>query len=130
MSYLLQDLAGYLIESGIGTALGEDVFLDFLPDQPNNVVVISEYSGLPTTTGVEALDRRVQIRVRNADAEEARLLSWKAFNLLDTPENRIQLASNNRWMMTQALQTPFKVDIDGKERVSYVFNLAVVTYRD
>jgi hypothetical protein len=128
MADLLEDLAQFLIASGI--ALDNEIFTDARPDEPDNVVCLFEYSGPPTTTGVEALDRRVQVFVRNKSYTMAREKAWAIFNLLDQPENREIHVTTERWMICKALQTPFKLETDSLGRSVFVFNLAVVTYRD
>lgn len=126
---MTRDIAQFLIANGQATAIGNDVFLDNRPDQPDNLISIFEYAGPPTTIGVEALDRRVQILVRNKSYATARQKAWVIFNLLDNPE-RISQYTSNRWAVANALQTPFKLEVDTSNRTVFVFNLSVVTYRD
>lgn len=126
---LTDDIAAYLQVNGIGT-VDTDIFIDFMPDEPDDVVVLYEYAGMPTTTGVDAVDRRVQVNVRAARYLDARTKAWNIFNLLDIPENRIIQATAERWIVSQALQTPHKIGVDNQGRDIFVFNLAVATSRD
>jgi hypothetical protein len=122
----------YLIANSQAAAIGTDIFLDTRPDQPDNLISIFEYAGLPTTTGVDALDRRVQVLVRNKSYATARAKAWAIFNLLDRADTRgegVQLTPD-RVAIIQALQTPFKLETDASGRTVFVFNLAVATTRD
>ena len=136
MSDLLQDLSEYLIAKNIGTGRGVDIFEDFSPDSPDLVIIVREYAGNPTTTGVDVLDRSVQISVRAPKDNEglARSRIWEIFNLLDTPEDRVkdfrEELVNDRWMVFYARQTPFKLAVDELGRPIFAFNAGVATYRD
>ena len=131
LAELIRDVANYLINNSLATSIGTDIFLDNKPDQPDNIVSIFEYAG-SSTTGVSALDRRIQISVRNKSYSVARSKAWEIFNLLDKSENKgegIQL-TQNRVSVINALQQPFKLETDVNERSVFVCNYAIATTRD
>ena len=131
MADLLADVVAYLIANDYAVEDGVDIFRDIRPDTPDNIVIVSEYPGLPSQTGVDALDRRLQISVRNSNVNLARELAWSLYNFLDTPLDRIKDdITEERWGVLYALQTPFKLDVDDRNRITYAFNLGITTYRD
>lgn len=130
MSDLLLDLVQYLTSEGLVQGDGVDAFRDFSPDQPDNVVVLYEYAGMPTRAGDESSDRNVQITVRNVNPAQARQKIHQIFNLLDTPLERIHDVTVSRWAVMYARQTPFKLRVDEKGRHIYALNLGVTTHRD
>jgi hypothetical protein len=128
MADLLEDIALFLAASGI--APNENIFTDGRPDTIDNIVSLFEYPGPPTTGSIDILDRRVQVFVRNQSYTAAREQAWAIFNLLDRPKNREIRTAEGRWMICQALQQPYKLETDSHERTVFLFNIAVVTYRD
>lgn len=130
MADFLTDLASYLIENGIGSGIGEDIFLDYRPEKPDRVIVLTEYSGFRPQRKVDVVNRRVQILVRDKNYEYSKSLIWKIFNLLNDPEKDEIFTPSGRWMITSPLQTPSRLNIDDKNRSVYVYNLGVVTTKD
>jgi hypothetical protein len=136
MADLLLDLIEYLTHKGVVAGDAIDCFRDVMPDEPDKVISLYEYSGRGTTTGVGAVDRSVQIVVRSGrdDPDWARVKAWEIFNELDTPEDRVldtrEIYNGTRWAVLYARQTPFKVEVDQSGRVKYGFNMGVATHRD
>lgn len=142
MADLLLDLIHYLARPGVGVVDPLLCFRDFMPDTPDRVIVINEYAGRGSTTGVPGVvERSVQIVVR-ADRDSpdwARTKAWDIYKWLDTPEERIldlrgTLSPTgtplNRWAILHPRQSPFRMDIDSVGRSKYGFNVGVVTFRD
>jgi hypothetical protein len=134
---LLLDLAKYLISERIARGLAFDIFCDLIPDKPDKVVVLHEYAGPPTTTGVTCVDRSVQISVRSSreEPEWAKKKAWEIFNLLDNPldrtlDTREHISPGTLWGVVWARQTPFKIGVDQSNRVTYGFNIGISTGRD
>jgi len=130
MADLLLDITTYLTSQGLAQGDGVDVFRDFAPDTPDDVVVLSEYGGAGTATGVEAVERFVQVKVRSLEPGIAKQKAWDIFNVLDVPLDRVINLTQERWSIITARQTPFKLQVDSQNRVSWAFNLWIVTYRD
>jgi hypothetical protein len=124
---LLEDLEQYLKSRAGITA---PVFRDFNPSDPDEVIILTEYAGPNTQTGVEAIRRRVQVLCRSKTYEPAKTAAWKIYKLLDNPIERTHLADSGRWMNCTALQTPHRLSIDEKGRTIFGFNLAIVTTSD
>ncbi len=123
---LLLDIVTFLQVKGHITGDGIDVFRDFMPDAPDNVVALHEYAGIPSFADV----RSVQVMVRNVNADLAKQKTWSIFKELDVPEDRILYLTGTRWAIIVARQTPFKVGVDESNRVLWGFNLAITTSRD
>lgn len=130
MASLLEDLTAMLVANSIGTADGVDLFRDYLPDVPYNAVVLTEYAGLPTHEGIEALVRSVQIQVRDESPTAARIKCWQIFNLLDRPLDRIVDITATRWGIVSARQSPFKLRVDQNGHTIYAFNVGITTHTD
>lgn len=137
MADLLKDLAGYLFYEGAIDGEAIDTFCDYEPDEPDEIISLHEYAGPPTATGVEALDRNVQVVVRTLpeNVEWARAKIWEIFNLLDTPTDRVldtreHYPNGTRWGVLFSRQTPFMMGRDPVGRVKYAFNIGITTYRD
>ncbi len=137
MADLLLDLINYLESLVIVAGDGIDSFRDFMPDEPDKLVVLNEYAGSGTQTGAAGVSRSVQVMVRASpdDPEWAKNKAWEIFNVLDTPEDRVldtreHIVPDVRWAVIVARQTPFKIKVDENARSIYGFNLGVVTSRD
>lgn len=131
MSNLQIDLAQYLIANGIGTGDGNDIFRDFTPDTPDNIVVFYEYAGSPVIGPIDAANRSIQVRVRDKSYASARSRIHQIYRLLHTPEESVKIGlPNGRWMIGTARQTPYKLMEDSAKRTVYAFNYAVLTYTD
>lgn len=135
MADLVQDIGTYLIGLGRASAIGEDLVLDFLPNDPDSIICITEYGGSGVPIGVSALTRRVQILVRDVAASVAKQRAWEIFNDLDHPpgdypEGRILYLTPVRWTVAQALQQPTPLGQDANSRYRYAFNVSFTTYRD
>jgi len=129
MANLLDDIASYLLAQGVITGVGIDTFIDNKPESPDDCICIFEYSGTPTTAISEAIERSVQIVVRDSNYLTARSKAWLLHYLLD-PQDRFIQATPQRWMLSAARQQPYKMGIDENNRIEFVFNLSITTYRD
>jgi Bacteriophage minor capsid protein len=129
MADLLTDISLFIIANGFASGLGEDVFVNYKPDSPHDIVCLFEYSGDKIQPGTDAVTRRIQILVRNNDDDLCIQTINGIFNLLDNPEEEI-VELEERKMVTQALQPPFFFSRDNDDRASYIFNISITTKRD
>jgi hypothetical protein len=136
MNPLLYDLVLYLQSKGLVQEDGVDVFRDYAPDQPEEIVVLGEYSGdslasagygtiaVPTNLS----HRSIQVLARSMDADKARDKAqaiFKAFLAVDEAA-RIDF-TDERWGQVYLRQSPFRVKNDQAGRVYYGFNMGVTT---
>lgn len=130
MAGLLVDIEEFLKDKSLIIDDGEDTFRDFRPEKPDNVVILSEYAGTPSSTEVIA-DRSVQILVRNIDADSAKNLAVQIYDALKpTREDQKVQLTPTRWAQIFLRQTPFRVSTDKSNRVFYGFNCGIITNTD
>ncbi len=136
---LLLQLVRHVISADIATGEGVDVFADYMPDSPDEVISFYEYHGSPTPTGAHCVNRSIQVLIRGpkGDVDKARGKAWEVFNFLDTPLERVldtredaQNTNGTLWAIINARQTPARLREDSQERPIYSFNLSVITSRD
>lgn len=129
MAALLLDIATFLISKGISTADGTDIFRDFTPEKPDNLVVLNEYRGDPAVLHDEAVHRSVQIVCRNNNADSARQKALAVCKLLITEQSEVGVVSftGSRWGQVHIRQTPFRLKTDENNRVYYAFNIGITT---
>ena len=119
---IVSDLASYL------TTAGEPwpVYFDE-PNDPDNLVVLSEYAGrapLATHEDALAVERpQVQVLYRSLDMELCRARIEFAYRLLGRVSN--QVLGTTFYQQLRAVQAPFALGRDDSDRARYVFNLAV-----
>lgn len=128
MATLLHDIGTFLADNHIVTANGvdfEDFYMDFKPDEPDNVVIVTEYPGSNTQFDT-IVHRSVQIMVRDLDPDVARSKAVSIYNLLIAEDGIVQF-TETRWGQVYLRQSPFRVDTDAANRVMYAFNAGIST---
>lgn len=131
MAELAEDVVKYLISKGLATAIGTDAFMSFLPDGdevPAGAIMVTDTGGLPPLFNLPDLKRTLQIQIRERSFTDASVKAWLAFNALDEPDKRTKRL-NGRNAMVKALQPPTVMSRDNG-RVTFVFNISVITSRD
>lgn len=125
---LLEDICTYFTDKHLVEGAGIDTFTDFMPEAPDNIVVINEYQGDAVSQFTNELHRSVQIIVRNTSTNEARRIADKLFEALksSTEDRRIDFTPD-RWGQVYLRQSPFKLTQDDTNRTSYCFNLGITT---
>ena len=125
---LLEALIEYGVAKGKLLGDGEDSFRDFMPEDPANVVVFSEYSGDPISAFTECVHRSVQVKVRNENAEEARSKAVQLLSIFKAETESLRVDFTDAlWGQIYIRQTPFKLLQDESDRVTYCFNLGITT---
>jgi len=129
----LKDIADYLIiyASDVVSQLGVDIFIDNMPDEPDDCVSLNEYPGEVSFLGNNVL-RSVQVKVKNSNYNTARVNVNKIFNILYNPENGIRFITidSTRWIQVSPRGAPFHLEKDESGREYFVFNMGVNTNRD
>jgi hypothetical protein len=122
---LLPEIGSRLV-SQVSLVLGINLFLSRLPDTPNVLVALFEYSGRePARTfgdGTAWEKPRFQVQVRDDDYATARLTAQSCYNALEFWETTL---SGVRYLSCLPLQSPFLLRRDDNERVIIVFNCEV-----
>lgn len=126
---LLLDIVTYLTTQGAVEGDGIDTFRDFIPEKPDNIVAITEYTGSPTVPYEPAVHRSVQVSVRNLSADKARVKALEIFKLMQS-DNLIVDFTPERWGQVYLRQPPFRSKTDSSDRVIYSFNMGITTTVD
>lgn len=130
MNALLERLAEYLEEQGIGR-VGEDIFLNYIVDSPDNAIFLIDTGGFPpdyegavvnpdsqleTGVGLKAgmLNATVQIRVRNVSISNAYAKAMEIFKRLHGKS--FWDLENVHILVCVAMQSPFWIGRDSKGR--------------
>lgn len=123
---LLLDIVIFLTDKHIVQGDGVDAFRDFTPEAPDSLVALHEYKGDPAVFYDAAVNRSVQITVRDKDADVARQRALEIYKVL-TSENLIVQFTPDRWGQVHLRQPPFKIGQDSNDRVTYGFNVGITT---
>jgi len=141
MSELLPDLIAWIIDHGYAVDEGDDIFWNFIPDVPDEVIVLYEYDSVmsPIKSSKTAL-RFVQVTYRASQDSVAKNgcdLLFKLFMNLGregTPEeddeDGIVILPSGRWAVIKPRQVPFKIEIDEQLRHIWGFNVGITTNPD
>ena len=131
MSLLLEDILEELVAQELYNGLGLDAFWDKMPASPDRCITLYEYTGLPEVPYEPAVHRSVQITCRNTSASLAKADADAVHEFLVTSlDEASRLDYNGRFTQTSIRQTPFKIDEDDRNRVTFGFNIGVTTSRD
>ena len=128
MAYLLQDLVDWIIAAGIATEDGTDIFRDYIPTTPKNVIVLQEYDGLISNVkGIYSGVQYVQVRARNENPSTAKIFSIALFQLFHRPEEEITiLYPGDRKILSFPKNKPIQVE-KTLDTTTYAFNVAITT---
>ncbi len=128
---LLEDIVTYLSGKGLVKGDGIDVFRDFKPESPDDIVSLHEYKGDPVSPYTTVVHRSVQVVVRNKSAAAAQALAKKLFDAFRNYDESQRLdLTPTRWGQVHIRQTPHKILQDDKDRTHYGFNLGITTTID
>jgi hypothetical protein len=130
MDNLLLEMVAYLKTNNLCTNDGVDIFRDFLPDDPDDITILSEYAGLPPVKGVECVVRSVQVRTRSMNPDTARTKAWAIHKLFNASNEGTVKLNTNRWVIFNLRGTPARLGYDNRQRSEWYFNVGIVTYND
>jgi hypothetical protein len=130
MATLLEDLETYIIAQGQATADGVDIFRDFSPDTPDDVVVLNEYDSIPGNKGDDSVVRMVQVVSRSVSATTAKTKANSLFQLFFKQNESVTDFTATRWAIVTPRQSPSKIGLDEINRVLYAFNVGITTFID
>lgn len=123
---LLEDIVTYLIVNNMVQGDGIDTFRDFIPESPEDIVALYEYAGDPINNFTDGQHRSVQVLVRSSDATAARIKALDIVKIFIT-DNLIVHFTEQRMGQVHVRQSPFKLSMDDKNRVTYAFNMGITT---
>lgn len=126
---LLLDIVTYFAKLNIVKGDGIDTFRDFVPAEPDSIVVLTEYQGSPIVPYELSVHRSVQVSVRDKSANAARLKALELFHALRSDSLIIKF-NEDRWGQVSLRQTPIRLGTDQQNRVTYGFNIGITTTID
>lgn len=125
---LLDDIAGYLEQKGLGTR-EVNLFLGKIPDQPDNCICLFEYAGKSPERLVEGLEYPgLQVRVRNKSYSAGRQTIEGVYRALHCLANA-DLGSSF-YLNIFANQSPEPLGRDQNDRMEFVQNFAVTKTKE
>ncbi len=128
---LLTDIGTYLVSSVTDTSLtaGTNLFYGRLPDDPDACVALFETGGSPPshTLGPDAVapmeNPRIQVLVRSVAYADASSLIVDIWKQLEQVTN--DTLTSTLYQRVEAVQSPFPLERDTRERLVMVCNFAV-----
>lgn len=125
---MVEDVATYLDTNSTRFTLGTNLFLNYLPSEPNRAASIIETAGLPParvfgSTSVAWEQGRVQLACRSTSSATARADVDAAFTVLEGVQN--QTLTSNLFLRVSAAQSPFLLERDAQNRVVFAVNFDV-----
>ncbi len=127
---LLHEIAAYLESQSVGTR-GTDLFTGFMPDTPNEIVVVYENPGSPPSrvhskVGTSLEHPQIAVWARgtpDGDYDGPRQKAQDAYNALALIVN--STLSAVLYLDVMPLQQPFLLERDDNQRAIIGFNAAV-----
>ena len=127
---ILNDLVDLLEIEEYGTA-GEDIFYNYMIDEPDNVIVVTLLPGQPFIQKMTDVHYNVQITVRNTDYDLGyEMITTMANKFHDRDSYYTTNPNNGRKMRIRVNSTPSLLTIDNSNRAVYTLYLIVTTVRD
>lgn len=120
---LLTELANKLVLANVCNEIDEDIFTDFRPTDPDEVVVLTEYKGTSPAMFTNMSVRSVQVYVRSRKNMIAKEKIWRIYDLLHTLDGIITL--DKKISIINIRHTPIKIGVDEKNRYEWVMNLGI-----
>ena len=114
-----KDIAEYLEDLGHGT-VGTDIFVGWMPDSPDNCIVVTATGGQPPEMCVELESPGFQVRVRNTSSSAG----WTAANnILDDLHDLTNTTIESRmYHYIKAQQSVNRLGKDGQDRSLFSIN--------
>jgi hypothetical protein len=124
---VLTEIGAYLATKNVG-AVGADIFLGLMPDQPDNCIALFEYAGSPPDLHWEGEYPRLQVRVRDKSYAAARAKIGTVAALLHGLHE--QVLSDTRYLLIKALGSPEVLKRDANNRIEIFVNFEIMKESD
>ena len=108
---------------GFGT-IGTNLFKGLLPLDPDNVVIVRAYGGLPSDLVWNGEYPYIQITVRNRAYDAGQVESYDIYKALHGICEEV--INGTRYLLIEALQVPFLLNIDKSERKVFTCNFSIM----
>lgn len=133
MANLLKDVTSYIVNNELATGYGDDVFHEYMPEEPDNIIFLEELKGSPDTPFDHDLHHRsIRLITRNVDADTAKSLAFSLHKIFVSPNVDFEPIhfTETRWGLVYIRQTPFCIGTDENDRTLYCFNIGITTSID
>ncbi len=132
---LIETIAKYLDGLGYVTYIGgystdNDVFFNYMPDEPKNITCIRDTGGLGNIYNFSDSIRTVQVLARNERANLAHEQIWLVYNALINNNSGGFLFIDGRKMRIASKSQPISLGKDNNGLFEFSFNLDVYTQND
>ena len=118
-----KDLAEHIEDAGHAT-VGTDMFVGFMPDSPDNCIVLTLTGGMAPEITVDLEYPGVQVRLRNASHGTGKALINTIYSLLHQITNTT--IEGRMYHSVLATQGPSYLGKDQKDRAVFVCNFAII----
>lgn len=124
---LLLDIISFMKSNNFVNGDGIDAFRDYIPDSPDEVVVVSEYAGDGFNPYDENMTHRsFQISVRSINATTAKNKAYNISKSFRAPGNYVKLTLST-WALVYVRNLPIKIKTDENKRTTYAFNIGITS---
>lgn len=113
----LDILMNYLISKNLATEEDVDIFRNYIPDNPDDVLCVMEYQGRNLGHFDNVSQHSIQIFVRGLDVEQR---IWNIYNQLC--QDAMNLEVPDHCCEITMKHPPFKINRDNRGRFEWVFN--------
>jgi len=124
---VLAEIGAYLATKNVG-AVGTDIFLGLMPDQPDNCIALFEYAGSPPDLHWPGEYPGLQVRVRDKSYAAARSKIREVMAALHGLHE--QTLSGTRYLLIKARGSPEILKRDASNRIELVLNFEIIKERD
>ena len=124
---MLAEIGAYMATKNVG-AVGTDIFLGLMPDQPDNCIALFEYAGSPPDLHWNGEYPGLQVRVRNKSYAAARTKIGEVMEKLHGLHE--QTLSGTRYLLIKARGSPEVLKRDNNNRVELFVNFEIIKERD
>lgn len=125
---LIVDVINHIVAAGTAVGKDTDIFKDFTPATPDDVIGVFEYNGTGPAPFTDMSVRSVQITVRSKSANQARQKAWQIYKCLYS-ENGLATIGSRKCIVSMR-NTPIKIDVDSQGRTIFAFNCGITTNFD
>ena len=120
---MLNEIGAYLQSRGVG-ALGVDIFLGLMPDQPDNSIALFEYAGSPPDLHWNGEYPGLQVCVRNKSYGQGRAKIGQAMQELHGVYETV--LGGKRYLLIKARGSPEVLKRDAGNRVEWFVNFEII----
>ena len=124
---MLAEIGAYLATKNVG-AVGTDIFLGLMPDQPDNCIALFEYAGSPPDLHWPGEYPGLQVRVRDKSYAAARSKIREVMAALHGLHE--QTLSGTRYLLIKARGSPEILKRDASNRIELVLNFEIIKESD